>query len=67
MNRHLLQINHQKKEEEVFVQIGEESSISKLKPLVIHVIRESIVPVEVHPVVIQVPFPFPYKSDKAVL
>ena len=66
MNRNLLQISHQKKEEEVFVQIGEESGISKPKPLVIHVTRESVVPVEVHPVVIQVPSPFPYKSDKAV-
>jgi len=33
---------------------------------VIHVTRESVVPIEVHPVVIQVPSPFPYKSDKAV-
>ena len=50
----------------MFVQIGEESSISKLEPLVIRVTRESVVPVEVHPVVIQVSSPFPYKSDKAV-
>jgi len=65
MNRHLLQINHEKKEE-VFVQIGAESSISKPEPLMIHVTRESVVPIEVHPVVIQVPSPCPYKSDKAV-
>jgi len=32
----------------------------------ISVTRELVVPVEVHPVVIQVPSPFPYKSDKAV-
>jgi len=57
---------NQKKEEEVFVQIGEESSISKPEPLLMHVTRELVVPVEVHPVVIQVPSPFPYKSDKAV-
>jgi len=65
MNRHLLQISHQKKEE-VFVQIGEESGISKPEPLVIHVTRESVVLVGVHLVVIQVPSPFPYRSDKAV-
>jgi len=40
--------------------------MSKPEPLVISVTRESVVPVEVHPVVIQVPSPFPYKSDKAV-
>jgi len=65
MNQHLLQISHQKKEE-VFVQISEESSISKPEPLVISAPRESVVPVEVHHVVIQVPSPFSYKSDKAV-
>jgi len=32
----------------------------------IHVTRELVLLVEVHPVVIQVPPPFPYKSDKAV-
>jgi len=67
MNRQLLQISHQKKEQEVFVQIGEGSGISKPEPLVIHVTRESVVPVGVHLVVIQVPSPFPYKSDKAVM
>ena len=50
----------------MFVQIGEESGISKPEPLVIHVTREIVVPVGVHPMVIQVPSPLPYKSDKAV-
>jgi len=66
MDRHMLQIWHQRKEEEVFAQIGEESNIPRPKPLVIHFTRESVAPVEVHPVVIQVPSPFPYKNDKAV-
>jgi len=52
MDRHMLQIWYQRKEEEVFAQIGEESNIPRLKPLVIHFTRESVAPVEVHPVVI---------------
>jgi len=40
MDRHVLQICHQRKEEEVFVQIGEESNISRPKPLVIHFTRQ---------------------------
>jgi len=62
----MLQICHQRKEEEVFVQIGEESNIPRPKPLVIHFTRESIAPTEVHHVVIQISSPFPYKNDKAV-
>ena len=62
----MLQIWYQRKEEEVFAQIGEESNIPRLKPLVIHFTRELVAPVEVYPVVIQVPSPFPYKNDKAV-
>ena len=66
MDRHILQIWHQRKEKEVFAQIGKESNIPKPKPVVIHFTRESVAPVEVHLVVIQVPSPFPYKTDKAV-
>jgi len=66
MDRHMLKIWHQRKEEEVFAQIGEESNIPRPKALVIHFTRESVAPVEVHPVVIQVPSRFPYKNDKAV-
>jgi len=66
MDRHMLQICHQRKEEEVFAQIGEESNIPRPKPLVIHSTRESMVLAEVHPMVIQIPSPFPYKNDKVV-
>jgi len=65
INRHMIQVYHQKKEEEVLVEMSEEPYLLGPKPQVMHFTRESLVPSRIRLVVIQVPSPFPYKNDKA--
>jgi len=65
MDRHILQISHQKKEEGVFA--GKEWGSQRPKPLVIQFTRPTnSMPIGRQPLVIQTPVAFPYKNDKAV-
>jgi len=65
IDRHILQVTHQKKEEGVFA--GEEWVSQRPKPLVIQFTRPTnSVPVGRQPLVIQTPAAFPYKNDKVV-
>jgi len=65
IDRHILQVTHQKKEEGVFV--GEEWVSQRPKPLVIQfTMPTNSMPIGRQPLVIQTPAAFPYKNDKAV-
>ena len=65
IDRHVLQVTHQRKEEGVFA--GEEWVPQKPKPLVIQFTRPTnSIPAGRQPLVIQTPVAFPYKNDKAV-
>jgi len=65
IDRHILQVNHQKKEGEVFT--GEEWIPQRPKPLVIQFTKPTnSMPAGRQPLVIQTPSAFPYKNDKAV-
>jgi len=63
IHRHILQVSHQKKEEEVFT--GEEWTPQRPKPLVIQFSKTTNpMPSGRQPLVIQIPSSFPYKNDK---
>ena len=66
MDRHIIQVYHQGKEEEVCIQTSEDPTMSGPKLLLLRFARDRIVPRERQPVVIQSPSPFPYKSYKEV-
>jgi len=66
LDRHVLQVCHPDREEEVYTQTNEDPTSHGPKPLVLHVARNPMMLGERQPVVIQTPSPFPYKSDKAV-
>jgi len=65
MDRHILKVYHQNLEEEVFVQTGEELSMTKPKPLVIPFIKTHL-SLSRQPVVIKAPSSFPYKNEKVI-
>jgi len=65
MDRHVLQVCHQRKEGEVF--IGEERLPQRPKPLVIQFTKAATpMPSGRQPLVIQTPSPFAYKDNKVV-
>jgi len=65
IDRHILQVSHQKREGEVFA--GEEWIPQRPKPLVIRFTKATNpVPSGRQPLVIQTPSSFPYKDDKVV-
>jgi len=65
IDRHVLQVNHQRKEGEVFT--GEEWIPQRPKPLVIQFIKATtLMPSGSQPLVIQTPSSFSYKNDKVV-
>jgi len=64
-SRHILQVSHQKKEEEVFT--GEEWTPQRPKSLVIQFSKATNpMPSRRQPLVIHTPSSFPYKNDKVV-
>jgi len=65
IDRHILQVNYQKKEGKVFT--GEEWISQRPKPLVIQFTKPTnSMPAGRQPLVIQKPSAFPYKNDKVV-
>ena len=65
IDRHILQVTHQRKEDEVFS--SEEWVPQRPKPLVIQFTRPTnSMPAGRQPLVIQTPAAFPYKNDKVV-
>ncbi|XP_027337054.1 uncharacterized protein LOC113850691 [Abrus precatorius] len=66
MDKHLVQIGHFKRKNEVLT--VDEQSLTFLKPLVIHYTKCVDTPTTngPRPITIQVPAPFPYKDNKAV-
>jgi len=65
IDRHVLQVCHQRKEREVF--IGEEWLPQRPKPLVIQFTKAAaLMPSGRQPLVIQTPSPFAYKDNKVV-
>jgi len=66
IDRHILQVYHRKLEEEVFVQTGEELSMTGPKPLVIRFKKASPMSLSRQPVVIKALSSFPYKNEKVV-
>ena len=65
IDKHVLQVNHQRKEGEVFT--GEEWIPHRPKPLVIQFTKATTsIPSGPHPLVIQTPSSFSYKNDEVV-
>jgi len=66
IDRNMLQIYRQEKEGEVCTQIGEETTLSRPKPVVICFTKALHLSQERQPIVIQAPSPFLYKNEKAI-
>ncbi|XP_052723845.1 uncharacterized protein LOC128193782 [Vigna angularis] len=68
LDRNLIQVCYENKDEEVFAQTSMESDVTLSEPLVIRFTRTTPAPVIQgrSSVVIHTPVPFPYKSGKAV-
>ncbi|XP_052728311.1 uncharacterized protein LOC108320289 [Vigna angularis] len=68
LDRNLMQVCYEDKDEEVFAQTSMELDVTLPEPLIIRFTRTTPTPVIQgrSPVVIHTPVPFPYKSEKAV-